>query len=302
MPKTKDRSPLERATVRLRGGSDLERSLYVKARMALAPRTTLTRTRAARNGAAAGVVIPEDKGFAIFPPGRFPEADQVAADAAARLADIGGADAIVRDSKRKQFMIPIVEQSELDRESALMRLALREDVLQGVSTYLGSAPLLTNLNVYVSRSTDRELMSSQLFHCDADDTRQIKIFVLGNEVTDDGGPLMLMDATKSAELRKRVGYSYRDRVTDEEAEKALDGEPALTAVTGPPGTTCFVDTSRCFHFGSRVSEEAPPRLAAMIQYLTPFSFMLPRNITSKAPFRAEVRTGDSRLQQLALGG
>jgi hypothetical protein len=305
MPKTKSKShsPLKAASLRLRGGSDLERSLYVTARKALAPRTTLTRSRAARaaDGAGRQIVIPDEKGYAIYPPGRFPEAAEVVAAAQERLDQLGGPDAVVRDSKRKQFMMPIVEQRELGRGDAIMRLALREDVLNAVSAYLGTAPLLTNLNVYLSRASDRELMSSQLFHCDADDTRQIKVFVLCSHVDDASGPLMIMDAEHSRELRRKVRYSYRDRVTDEQARAALEGEVELVGVTGEPGTVVFVDTSRCFHYGSRVEGGGAPRLAAMIQYLTPYSFMLPRDATRDAPFRAEAREGDGALERLALG-
>lgn len=299
MPKQSPKSRLERAAVRLRGGSDFERSIYVTLRKALAPRVTATRRNAVRASAHDGFEIPRDKGFALIPPGRFPEADEVAREAIARFETLGP-EALEREKQRKQFMIPIVEQSELGRESALMRLATRPDVLSAVTKYLGMAPLLTNLNVYVSKSSERELMSSQLFHCDADDTAQIKVFVLCSEVGEQNGPLMIMDAETSRELRRKVGYRYRSRVEDEEARAAL-GDFELTAVTGEPGTVCFVDTSRCFHYGSRVSGQGEPRVAAMIQYLTPHSFMLPRAAADGAPFRSLAREDDPRLTKLALG-
>jgi hypothetical protein len=308
MPKTKTNtksksgSPMKAASVRLRGGSDLERTLYVTARKALAPRTTITRSRAARAADPGGAIaIPEDKGYAIFPPGRFEEAAEVVSAARERLERLGGPDAVVRDSQRKQFMMPIIEQAELDRDDPIMRLALREDVLSAVSGYLGIAPLLTNINVYLSRSSDRELMSSQLFHCDADDTRQIKIFVLCSSVDEASGPLMIMDAERSSKLRRRIKYTYRNRVTDEEARAALGSEVELAGVMGEPGTVVLVDTSRCFHYGSRVEGGGAPRLAAMIQYLTPYSFMLPRDATRDAPFRGLASESDGALERLALG-
>lgn len=297
MAKTKQKSPIERATVRLRGGSDRERALYIGMRKALAPRTTRVRARAAREKSPDGIVIPDTKGYAIVSPGRLAEADEIVAFANKRL-DQTDVEALSR--KGKQFMLPLVEQSSLDRESPLLRLAVRPDVLAAVASYLGTAPLLTNINLYLSRSADRELISSQLFHCDADDTRQVKIFVLCSEVTHENGPLMIMDAADSEELRERVGYRYKDRVTDEQASAAV-GERELVAVKGRPGTVCFVDTSRCFHYGSRVESDAAPRLAAMLQYLTPHSFMLPRVVGAKAPFKGLARPGDSELVRLALG-
>jgi hypothetical protein len=63
-----------------------------------------------------------------------------------------------------------------------------------------------------------------------------------------------------------------------------------------------VDTSRCFHFGSRVEDEAEPRLVAMIQYSTPFSFMLPRDPRRRAPFRHLGGPDAAELERLVLAG
>ena len=297
---TKTKSPIARAKVRLRQGTDRERALYVAMRKATTPRQTIARSRAARPDGVLGIEIPRDRGVAIFPPGRFPEAQEGAQVAQERLVgtDVGS---ISRRKGAKQFMLPIIDQSELTRESPFMRISLREDVLAAVAAYLGTAPLLTSINIYYSQSSDRgEFISSQLFHCDGDDTTQVKLFVLCNDVTQESGPLMVMPAADSERLRSEIGYRYKDRVTDEEAERVL-GDPRLEAVEGPAGTVCLVDTSRCFHYGSRVEKEAPPRLAAMIQYLTPHSFMLPRNATAQAPFKGLVRSDDSERVRLALG-
>jgi hypothetical protein len=72
-------------------------------------------------------------------------------------------------------------------------------------------------------------------------------------------------------------------------------------VEGEPGTSCFVDTSRCFPYGSRVDAHAEARLVAIIQYLTPYSFMLPRDYRGAARYRHLAVDGSSRLEQLVLG-
>ncbi len=292
-------SRIRQAKIALRSGTDRERALYVTVRKALAPKTTLVRARAARHQQPQELELQQDRGWSILPPGRLTEADEIVTIAQERLASTD-VEEISRKRKGKQFMLPIIEKDSQDRESALMRLALREDVLSTISAYLGTAPLLTNVNVYLSSSTGRDPISSQLLHCDADDTAQVKIFVLCSEVTEASGPLMIMDASASEALRKKVGYRYNGRLTDEDAIAAT-GDLNMQALEGPEGTVCLVDTSRCFHYGSRVKEDAPPRLAAMIQYLTPHSFMLPRNPTSSAPFKHLARPGDSELVRLALG-
>ena len=56
-------------------------------------------------------------------------------------------------------------------------------------------------------------------------------------------------------------------------------------MTGRAGTVAFADTSRCFHFGSRVSEGAPPRRMMLFQYLTPYAFEFESDHRAEAPLR-----------------
>jgi hypothetical protein len=288
----------DRVSKSARMGSDRKRGLYTAARRVIAPGRTAVRMAAARRGAGdSALSIPPDRGFAVFGPDRFPEAREIVEVAGQRLAQV---DPDRIRERGKPFMIPILDQPALTRESPLVRLALREDVLQAVASYLRVAPILSAMDVYYSRSVAREHMSSQLFHCDGDDTRQIKIFVLCTRVGPENGPLSIMAADRSEELRRSLGYEYRNRVTDDEA-RAVVGDLEVTALEGEPGTTCLVDTSRCFHYGSRVESDADARLVAVIQYLTPYSFMLPRDYRRAAPYRRLAANGSSRLERLALG-
>lgn len=299
MTKTKPKAPLwDRAAraARLRGTR--ERGLYVAARRVLAPRRSLVRTLAARKLEGGGVAIPPDRGFVIEPPDRFPETREVADAASAQLEAVDLA-SMEREGK-KPFMMPILDQASLTRDSAYLRFALRDDVLRAVTSYLGVAPVLSSINVYYSRAVERELISSQLFHLDGDDTRQIKVFILSTPVDESSGPLMILDAEDSDTLRRKLGYQFRSRVDDEQAEKVL-GNLDLTPVVGDPGTACLVDTSRCFHYGSRVESDAAPRLVTIVQYLTPYSFMLPRDYREGAPYRHLAAPDASPLEQLALG-
>jgi hypothetical protein len=288
----------DRVTKSARMGSDRRRGLYVAARRVIAPAQSTSRTLAARAGARGSQLrIEPERGFAVFGGERFPETADIVAAARARLDEV---DPDEIRKRGKPFMTPILDRDRITPDSPLVRFALREDVLAAVARYLRVAPLLASIDVYYSRSIDRELMSSQLLHCDGDDTRQIKIFVLCTSVDEASGPLMIMRADRSEELRRRLGYEYRNRVGDEEARAAF-GELDLIPVVGEPGTTCLVDTSRCFHYGSRVASDDAARLVAIVQYLTPYSFTLPRVAHGAAPFRHLAVDGASRLQRLALG-
>jgi hypothetical protein len=288
----------DRVSKNARMGSDGKRSLYVAARRLVAPGRAAIRSVAARRGSrGAGLAISSERGFVVYGPDHFSESRESVEVARQRFAEV---DADGTRERGKPFMVPILDQGSLTRDSPLVRLALRPDVLGAVAAYLRVAPILSSIDVYYSRSVDRELMSSQLLHCDGDDTRQIKIFVLCTPVDRASGPLMIMDADRSEALRRKLGYEYRNRVADEEARAAMGGL-SLNALEGEPGTTCFVDTSRCFHYGSRVEAKDEGRLVAIIQYLTPYSFMLPRDYWRAAPYRHLVTRASSRLERLVLG-
>lgn len=299
---TKTEAPIpfsQRLTKKARNGSDRERALYVATRRVLAPGRTIARTVAARRSARdADFTIPSDRGFVVYGPDRFPEAPQIAELAQRRLAeaDIDK----MRERGQKSFLIGILDQASLTRESPLVRLALRDDVLRAIAGHLGVVPILWSIDLFYSRAAGGKLRSSQLLHCDGDDTQQIKIFVLCTKVDESKGPLMIMDAVRSKTLRRRLGFTYNNRVTDEEAQRTL-GDVGLTALVGEPGTVGFVDTSRCFHFGSRVESRDEGRLVAIFQYVTPYSFKLPREHRDVAPYRHLAVNSSSKLERLVLG-
>jgi hypothetical protein len=112
--------------------------------------------------------------------------------------------------------------------------------------------------------------------------------------------MLLLGANTSKTVRRAVRYEYRNRATDEEVF-AVAGDHDRHAMVGPAGTVAFVDTSRCFHYGSRVSEGAPPRLVAVLQYLSPFSFRVSRDKKRAAPYRHAAAPTSSVLEQLVLG-
>ena len=137
-------------------------------------------------------------------------------------------------------------------------------MLSSVSRYLGVVPLLTTIAVFHSDTVAGDPTSSQLYHCDGDDVTQVKIFVYCTDVDVPSGPLTLLDAATTREVQRRTGYRYRHRLSDDQVRAAV-GAPREHVILGPTGTTVFVDTSRCFHFGSRVAPGAPARLAAMVR-------------------------------------
>ena len=281
--------------------SESERRLFERMRQALNLPTIVTRRAAAREIAAdASFTIDHDRGYAVFPPDRFPEARETVA----ATADLGRNVDLTRPGLSKKarsgFMVPMLDPAALTLDSPMLRLALRPDVIAAVSSYLGMVPVIAHLQVFYSEANSNEARSSQLFHCDADSTKQVKIFVLCSEVTRANGPLTLLDARTSRTVRSRLGYHFGGKIKDKRLAGIVD-ESDHRPIVGEPGTVCFVDTTQCFHFGSRVESGTAPRLVTMIQYLTPASFMLPRDHRNGSPFRHLATAQTGRVQRMVLG-
>jgi hypothetical protein len=282
---------------RVRGES--VRQVYFQARRAGNLLHDSARRAALRRLPAPSFSIPEADGYLVVAPGRFDETAGIVSDARAALKAFDAATP-PGGKNRKRFLVNVRDAATLTMESPVMRFALRDDVLAAVCGYLGMVPFLSTITVFHSDTVPGDPTSSQLHHCDGDDVTQVKIFVYCSDVDPPSGPLTVLDAASSARVRKAVGYQFRQRLTDQQVAGVL-GPGADHAILGPSGTTAFLDTSRCFHYGSRVAPDAPARLVTMIQYQTPYSFMLPRSERASLPFRRLVTPALPPLQRLVLG-
>jgi hypothetical protein len=283
----------------IRDGAPWFRRLYSGVRRAAA--LVRDRRRRAIVGALPddSLAMSRDAGFLIVPPGTFSTVEQVVHQARDVLATYDASSPPAGKSK-KRFLVNVLEPESLTLRSAIVQFALRDDVLAMVSRYLGLAPLMTSIAVFHSDTVDGVPTSSQLYHCDADDVTQVKAFVYCSDVDTSSGPLTILDARTTGHVQRRTGYRYGARLTDDQVRTAYEN-PTERAILGAAGTVAFVDTSRCLHFGSRVAAGAPARLVVMIQYQTPYSFMLPSRFREAVPFRRLLDPSLGPLQRLALG-
>ncbi|MES1936575.1 hypothetical protein [Salinisphaera hydrothermalis] len=248
-----------------------------------------------------GYEIPLDNGFAVFSPGTFAEVDDIVGTVreiiAAREAEVAPGN---KDFLQQGYL----DAAHLTDESPFLRFALREDVIAAIAGYLGVVPVLAKIDAWKSDNSPSQHHASQLYHCDWDDTTQLKIFIYASDVDIASGPLTLMEAGASDKLRSSIGYTYGRkgyRVNDEVANRVVGREPQHE-ITGVAGTSVFADTSRCFHYGSRVQEGGQPRLVGFFQFVTPTSFLFPPGgYQQVAPYRGLARDDHSELVRMVLG-
>ncbi|MDE0943435.1 MAG: hypothetical protein OSB58_13515 [Alphaproteobacteria bacterium] len=226
--------------------------------IAVAARRRDARAMAARS--AWSSFVPDDKGFALIVPEELPDLAEAVA-ACQRLYNAKQS----RDPEinKKPFFFNLLDIADLDAEPALLDFALSDAMIEIASGYIGMVPRLHAIGLYVSPVND-STMSSQMFHLDGQDFRQLKCFVNVHDVGDDDGPFSFLPADKSDHVARTLGHYWGDgRLEDDDVFGVVDKEDVV-ALTGGPGTAGLVDPSRCLHFGSRARENT--RIVFMFHY------------------------------------
>ncbi len=249
-------------------------------------------------GSASGLAIPHERGYLSVGPETFGSETAAILEHANGLMDSLGHDALFEQGAKGGFIARgFLPEEAFGLDSPYMRFALSSRVVSPISAYLGVVPVLTDVDVWYSAHHPKALKSSQLWHLDHADTTQVKVWLHLSDIDEDSGPLTGLAADASEALAEEVGYDFGDgyRLADERAPQT-----GLFELTGPAGTVDFIDTSRCFHFGSRVSADGVPRRVLVLQYLTPYSFKFADH-RDQAPFRALAPDAGSELEKLVLG-
>ncbi len=304
-PESNNNQWLERLDAALVDGGDLRRGLYERYRSLLNLRAVGRRRRAAGDiTSEAEFTIPRELGFARFEPGRFPEINAIVYEANRELEKLEPTRVVQPEVGTNGLFMGLFDCDRLTLDSPFMKFALRSDIVGAISAYLGVVPVLARIDLWYS-AYEPDLNRTHFYHCDWTAISQLKIFVNCTDVGPDDGPLMMVEAAKSRDIRRALKYDY-DRqghkyyVSD---EQMVDRGAAAHEhrFTGPAGTTYLADTSRCFHYGSRIVEGAGPRLVALFQYLRPSASRLPLKFRSGAPFRKMARDEQPLWQRMALG-
>ena len=250
-----------------------------------------------------GPHIPDEDGYLTLPAGTFADLTSPAIASANALIDELGHDRLLEHGGKSDFIARgFLPPSALTLDSPYFRLALDERIIGPVSAYLGVVPVLTDVDVWYSVHQPNVPKRSQLWHMDSDDTTLIKLWVHLSEVDSRSGPLTAFSAFDSVRLARALSYNYSDgyRVSDARVRDVLGPERQLT-FEGPAGTLDFIDTCRCFHFGSRVSADGTPRRLLMVEYQTPYAFEF-ANHRKEAKYRAWAPGASTELECLLLGG
>ena len=141
---------------------------------------------------------------------------------------------------------------------------------------------------WYSPNKSSNLTGSRSLHLDPDDYKQLKIFIPVENITNDNGPLNVVDAKQSRAIYDRlindkVIIKRNQKISDEFANQNF--KIKLNELIMSRNEVYLVDTCRCYHFGSRRSLKS--RKLIFLHFTPPFSAKSPlffRNLEKKNIF------------------
>jgi hypothetical protein len=273
-------------------------------------RTALYRTQLAtlleENGGLSRPPIQIKDGWALDSSMSLPHLDRVLEDSEKIIAERSGERRSSKGTYRSYFQ-DVWTPADLEKYPSFLDFATSSDVLSVVSHYLQSIPALSTTlpsgirfvesNAAFDDQPDKP-HDSQLYHIDYYSLPNVYILVLLRDTTREHGPWTFLPRGVSQKARRALNYWSRQRgyrVSDEDVYAVVDRKEAIEFCY-PRGTVLFIESSGCFHYGSRNSIK--PRFQLMIGYTgacrTDFTeAILPHKVYP-------IRDTDSRLRKMVL--
>ena len=146
-----------------------------------------------------------------------------------------------------------------------VRVALHPAALTVANAYLELRSTLRALEVWHTRPSPGQAVQTQLWHRDADDVMNVKMFVYFTDVTPAAGPLTVAPRTHPlGDRRGAVASDSNGRSTDEQMASVVP-ESDWRILAGPPGTIVFADTCG---YHKQLKPESGERVKLVAQYVS----------------------------------
>ena len=207
----------------------------------------------------------------------------------------------------KEFLIETRLSLEDPANEPIAALCCSSLLLDPIVHYIGMLPVLQCAAIW--RSPNKVFAgSSQLYHMDSEDYRQVKVFILLDDVDENTGPFTLVPKTQTKQIHRQLRRQWivrrrGEKVADEDIQNAA-GCKVGVPFCGSMGAAAFVDTCNVYHFGSRPSEgTAKPRKLLYLHFISPFSNGMPicgRQISGSGT-QKKYDAGSLSIRELVLG-
>ena len=244
-------------------------------------------------------------GWAMDTSMSLPHLDRVLEDSEKIIAERAG----VRRSKSsyRSYFQDMWTAEDVTRYPSFLDFATSGDVLATVGHHLQSIPVLSTSGPPGIRFMESNAAfddepdqphDSQLYHIDFYSMPNVYVIVLLRDTARENGPFTFLPRSVSQSAAAALNYWGRRcpyRIPDEKIYSVVDRKDVIE-LCAPRGTVLFIESSGCFHYGSRNSVK--PRFQLMLGYTgairTDFHEVV------KNPQRFPIRASDSRLRKLVL--
>lgn len=175
-----------------------------------------------------------------------------------------------QQKNKKQYLQEITNIFDYAPDSPEVLFASSPKVIKSVMNYMQCFPVLHNITLMYSPNKFSESPSgSQLWHRDAEDVKNIKIWIPVNDIDEDCGPTEILNKDISEEIARKLNYVQGALV---EENHALFSQVKPAHLVGKAGEIMVTDTGSSFHRGSNPkNNESKERLVLMIHYVSGFS-------------------------------
>jgi hypothetical protein len=214
-------------------------------------------------------------GFAIDESRSLPHLDALLAAGESLIEQYGGR----KWEHEKPFLQNINPESAIDTHPQLLDFVTSPEVVAAAAPCFGYVPPLSGLlprGVRLMESStqfdpqpDGPWRESQLYHLDYHSTPTVYVVVALRDIGPDDGPLHFLGKAASRRVAEALRYGERRvpyRLTDDDVHSRVD-ESEVHRFTAPAGTVLFLESSACFHFGSR--RPAKPRYQMQYAFTSP---------------------------------
>jgi hypothetical protein len=235
----------------------------------------------------------------------LPHLDRLLEQAGQIIAERGGRK---HSDIQQPFLRSLLFPGDLEAYPALTDFITSSEVLDVAARHLGTVPVLSKTrppgirfmesNAALDPEASGPYRASQLHHLDLHDTPLVYVLVMARDIPPEAGPWTFLP--QSASDRAVRGLRYREkgvryRVTDDEMKSVVDPQEQVV-FSGQKGDVLFIDSSRCFHFGSRNS--LLPRFQLMFGLTSPCRTDLSQTFMPEA--RYPRTPNESALRRMVL--
>jgi hypothetical protein len=154
---------------------------------------------------------------------------------------------------------------EFDASDPFVRIALHPAALNVANAYLKLRSTLRALELWHTHPTPGAAVQTQLWHRDADDVMNVKLFVYFTDVRVPAGPLTYAPGTHPLGANRTVPEHDEHRRSTDDQMASVVPESEWRILQGPPGTIVFADTCG---YHKQLKPESDERVKLVAHYVS----------------------------------